>query len=485
MKKILPIITILLLLSNLSQALDSSITYATFKSPKQKYVELSIYVVGKTVTYIPTVADTSMAQAGVEVVVLFKQNGEIVKFDKYQLNGPLSSSEEDFVDLKRYALEDGKYDLEVSVQDLQDVENALQYRGDFEMNYPQDETKLLQSDIQLLASVKASEENHVLVKNGFFLEPLPNNFYHKNLSQLILYNEIYDTDSKINAAFQITYGIEKIENGITSSVIIGHKKRQPQPINVLILKMDISELPSGNYFLYVEIRNRAKELLSRKKIEFQRSNPYLQVTHEETEELDIKDEFVTSLTRKELRYSLKAIAPLVNEVDVELLNTILNKKDTTVQQRFLFNFWVNQNPNQPQVTYKAYMEVAKAVDRMYPSGLGYGFESDRGYMFMRYGRPDEMVTVNNDPSAPPYEIWIFNDFPMTHQTNVRFLFYAPALGNDYRLLHSTARGEMNNPQWQLELYKGVPEEIEGANYIDATSVQDNWNRHASRYFNEN
>lgn len=255
MKKILPIITILLLLSNLSQALDSSITYATFKSPKQKYVELSIYVVGKTVTYIPTVADTSMAQAGVEVVVLFKQNGEIVKFDKYQLNGPLSSSEEDFVDLKRYALEDGKYDLEVSVQDLQDVENALQYRGDFEMNYPQDETKLLQSDIQLLASVKASEENHVLVKNGFFLEPLPNNFYHKNLSQLILYNEIYDTDSKINAAFQITYGIEKIENGITSSVIIGHKKRQPQPINVLILKMDISELPSGNYFLYVEIRN--------------------------------------------------------------------------------------------------------------------------------------------------------------------------------------------------------------------------------------
>ena len=73
---------------------------------------------------------------------------------------------------------------------------------------------------------------------------------------------------------------------------------------------------------------------------------------------------------------------------------------------------------------------------------------------------------------------------MTKQVNVRFLFYAPGLGTDFRILHSTARGEISNPQWQLELYKQAPNEIEGDNYIDATEMQDNWNRHASRYFNE-
>ncbi len=40
------------------------------------------------------------------------------------------------------------------------------------------------------------------------------------------------------------------------------------------------------------MRNRAKELLSRKTIDFQRSNPFLKATHEVTETLELKDEFV-------------------------------------------------------------------------------------------------------------------------------------------------------------------------------------------------
>lgn len=130
------------------------------------------------------------------------------------------------------------------------------------------------------------------------------------------------------------------------------------------------------------------------------------------------------------------------------------------------------------------MEVAKAVDKMYDGGFGYGFESDRGFIYMKYGRPDDMVMVDNDPSAPPYEIWIYNDFPKTKQTNVKFLFYEPNLGTDYELLHSNARGEINNPQWQIELYKNAPNEIQGSNYIDATQMQGNFNRRASQYFND-
>ena len=62
------------------------------------------------------------------------------------------------------------------------------------------------------------------------------------------------------------------------------------------------------------------------------------------------------------------------------------------------------------------MEVAKAVDRLYKSGFGYGFETDRGNIFMKYGKPNDIVTVENDPSAPPYEMWVYNDFPKTKQT---------------------------------------------------------------------
>ena len=131
------------------------------------------------------------------------------------------------------------------------------------------------------------------------------------------------------------------------------------------------------------------------------------------------------------------------------------------------------------------MEVAKAVDKLYADGFGYGFESDRGRIFIKYGRPNDVIKVDNEPSAPPYEIWFYNDFPQTNQADVKFLFYAPELGINYRLLHSTVRGEINNPRWQLELYNAVPNEVSGSNYIDATGVQPNNNRRAAEYFNEN
>lgn len=485
MKKIFQLLAFMLLSSFSSQALDASITYSTFKSPDQNYVEVYMYVVGKTVNYVPN-ADSTLFQAGVEVVILFKQGEEIIKFDKYNLNSPRSGQMPDFIDLKRFALPNGDYEIEVSIQDNQDAKNVVRYEGVVKMDYPEDENVLLQSDVELLASVKkAEDENHVLVKNGYFIEPLPHNFYHKNLDKLIFYNEVYDTDKKIGDDFQVSYGIELKINNKVKPILIGHKKRSPQPINVLILQMDIKELPSGNYNFFVEIRNRAKELLSRKSVEFTRSNPYLQATHEDIETVEVKDEFVGALSKEELNYSLRAIAPLVKDKDIELLNSVIAKNDTTVQQRFLFNFWVNQNPNNPDVTYQAFMKVAKAVDRLYADGFGYGFESDRGRVFIKYGRPNDIVAVDTEPSAPPYEIWFYNDFEATNQVDVKFLFYAPDLGNNYRLLHSTARGELNNPQWQLELYKAVPNEVQGTNYIDATEMQDNNNRRAAAYFNEN
>jgi hypothetical protein len=100
-------------------------------------------------------------------------------------------------------------------------------------------------------------------------------------------------------------------------------------------------------------------------------------------------------------------------------------------------------------------------------------------VYLKYGRPDDIVTEWNDPSAPPYEIWSYNYVPSTRQNNARFIFYNPTLaGDDFRLLHSTVRGELQNPQWEVELYRNVPNEIEGNDYFQGTRMQDNLGRQA-------
>jgi GWxTD domain-containing protein len=163
------------------------------------------------------------------------------------------------------------------------------------------------------------------------------------------------------------------------------------------------------------------------------------------------------------------------------MNTLIRENKPDAMRLYLFSFWAKENPNNPEEGYKAYMKVARAIDDKFQSGFGHGFETDRGYVFMKYGAPSDAVTVENDPSAPPYEIWTYHQFPRTGQNNVKFLFYNPSLAtNGFILLHSTARGEVNNPRWEVELYRNAPNELDDTDYFGGSQMQDNTGRHARR-----
>ncbi len=467
-------------------AIDASVSCAVFKSGTQNYAEIYLYIVGSTVKYLPADTTTGNYQAAVEVVILFKQKEQIVKFDKYQLKTIPSKFSTDFIDLKRYALQDGDYDVEVSVTDAHQLKNARTFTQPIHVNF--EKNKVQQSDIQLLSNFKAdSTSGSALVKNGYALESVPFGFYDKNAFKLAFYHEIYHTDQVIKDDFLLTFGIEKINSGGNQTVLIAHKKRSAKPVDVLFQQVDISQIASGNYLLFIEVRNRAKELLSRKTIAFQRSNPNLNLSLKDTLANETLDkEFVQQLGKDSLRYALKAIAPKLRGDEVQVINTIIANGTLTAQRNFLFRYWTNQAPNQPEFAYKKFMEVAHAADILYKSGFGYGFETDRGSIFIKYGKPDDLISVEDDPSAPPYEIWVYHSFPQTKQTNVKFVFYNPSLAaGDYRTLHSTARGEYNNPRWKVELYRrNAPTETQGGSPFDATEMRGNINRNVSRNFDD-
>ncbi|MCB0599077.1 MAG: GWxTD domain-containing protein [Lewinellaceae bacterium] len=466
-------------------AMDASVSYATFRSPSQSYIEIYLHIGGRSVAFQPVTDSTY--QAGVEVVLLFKQGEEIVKFDKYTLNSPVASGPINFIDLKRYGLKDGKYELVVAVKDIHRPENAKEFKTEIEFDYQGE--ALQQSGLVLLASYQRSDDaTNAFVKSGVQMEPLPYNFYSRRASSLIFYNEVYNADKAIGEDFMVSYSIEKLENGESELVMIGHKRQHPQPIVPLLVQMDISQVPSGNYNLTVEVRNRAKELMSRKRIFFQRSNPFLDRELETLQlaaGVNLKEEFVERLDAEELEYSLRALTPKLPQGDVDLVNSMIRDDSLNAQRLYLFSFWAKESPNNPEFAYQKYMEVARAIDQQFDSGFRHGFETDRGYFYLKYGQPDDIETRDQEPSAPPYEIWTYYEFPSTNQNNVKFVFYNPSLApDDYQLLHSTAFGERNNPQWQRDLYRDVPNEIQGSDYFGGSEVQDNFNRNAGRVFRD-
>jgi len=149
----------------------------------------------------------------------------------------------------------------------------------------------------------------------------------------------------------------------------------------------------------------------------------------------------------------------------------------------IYNHFLGESALYPKVAYDSYMKVAREVDYAFQSGFGRGFQTDRGHIFLKYGLPDDRVIVNDDPSAPPYEIWVYNFVERTGQSPGKFLFYNEVLDNaSYVLLHSTVRGEINEPQWRRYLYSRSAEEFGDADQVQGTDIGDNVGRYADQYF---
>ncbi|MEO7175591.1 MAG: GWxTD domain-containing protein, partial [Saprospiraceae bacterium] len=249
---------------------------------------------------------------------------------------------------------------------------------------------------------------------------------------------------------------------------------------------DITDLPSGNYRFCIRVIDKTKKPIIYACVPFQRSNPKAEKQFQNGTANEEDSSFVAHLTLDSLRYSLKAIAPIVDQTDIEYLNLVIEGRNENAQKTFLYNFWYSYNPLQPGKDYQDYMKIARVVDQQFRHGFGYGFESDRGFMYLRYGRPDQLVNVIDDPSAPPYEIWTYSRLEKTKQSNVKFIFYNPSLAEGmYVLLHSTARGELQNPNWQRLLYKNATNVLDGVDSNDPAKMKDNWNRNADRYFIDN
>lgn len=464
-------------------ALDAGVSYVVYATPEKPYLEINIEIAAASVTFKRV--DSIHLQAGVETLILVKQGENVITFEKYRMNSPLVGTSQNLLDVKRLFMPAGNYKLEISFQDIFDPENKQSFESPLTVETG---AGIYLSDLVLLRSFKPDHSDSPFTKNGYFIEPLPFRFYDRGATMLAFYAEIYHAAKTVqDETYQVRYFIEQdLGNGATKLISIGNQTKKVSSIDALLVPVNISKVKSGNYTLTVELRNTLNELLAVRKISFQRSNPFLDIAEAELTEDVVEKQFVNDLNEENLRYSLRAISPLMAGDDAEALKNILQGSDLKAMRFFLFRHFVRIDPNNPEQVFLKYMETAGAADKQFNSGFRRGFETDRGRTFMRYGRPDDLIRVEDDPSAPPYEIWVYYNFPKTKQKNVKFLFYNPSLaGEDFILLHSNARGEINNPRWERDLYKrNAGEEYEGDNYHDATTMQRNLGRNARTFFED-
>jgi len=471
-----------ILILNLS-AINVSVTTADFSNGNQSYIEIYSKFMLDEIQWATDSTNLEQVYSEIELLCVISQNESIVIAEKYSIQSPFMNEPQDFWDLKRFSLVPGEYDLDLQYVDLNNLTDTLNFSKRITIQFNSEE--ICFSDILLFSKVGSIEEEAAFSRNNFSYEPLEFNLIDPSVSNLIFYTELYNVDKLYDEQMFVKYFlVETDSENLQVNNKVGYKVIEPDSVNNILIDFPVDHCVSGNYMLHIELHEKNKKFVSSQNVRFSIYNPVADFKNQFHPDASFERCFFQFLTKDELDYSLKAIFPRVGNNMTELLNYIVSNDEMDPKKYFLYNFWSVFSIEEMKENYDAYMNVARAVDNTYHNNVGFGFETHRGYYFLKYGKPDDIIYEEDEQTAPPYEIWIYNYVEETQQTNVKFLFYNPSLAtNDFILLHSTCRGERKNPRWELELYSDAYNELPN-NYIDGRQMPDNFHRNARKYFSD-
>ena len=120
------------------------------------------------------------------------------------------------------------------------------------------------------------------------------------------------------------------------------------------------------------------------------------------------------------------------------------------KRKFLFQFWQrrDEDPSTPYNEFKTiYLTRVESANTRFRTMTSEGYKTDRGRIFVRLGEPDEIERHPNKIDSKPYEVWYYNQI----EGGVHFIFGDFTGFNFYELLHSTMRGELQDPDWARRL----------------------------------
>jgi len=420
----------------------------------QPYVDVYLSFIGNKVKY------NSIGIANVEATLIVKSGKHIIDFRKTLIQSPISEGEvkTDFLDVQRFSLKNGKYNLQVYLRDLNlDNGDTVKVNYPFEIFFSGNKVEF--SDIELVETYEKSDDikndqKDLYSKAGYKVIPFVSNYYPKSYNSISVYAEIYNTNLKFGDDEKYLTVVQITDEG--RNVIGNFRKmivQKGKTVNVVLTQFDIAELYSGTYLIDIEVRNSENELINNKSLRFYRNNIPPLSNYARVDSVLGEDLLFTQLItdRDTLVDHIKSMRPRAEMLEKNIIDHQVSTASTDELQQFMYTFWEKRNKEKPHLAWDEYYELVLTVNAEFGSQIKKGYETERGRVYLQYGKPNKLVNVTSEPSAYPYQIWFY--YHIGKFNNRRFVFYNRDLSsNDYELLHSDMVGERYNSQWELDLY---------------------------------
>lgn len=449
--------------------------YRVFHLPGEgPYVEFVTSFDARTLSLNP--ADSGLFQSHAELTIIVMKAAKIVDFRKVAVDGPMVEKgfPSDFMSLERFMLAPGIYDLEVEVRDLGTIDaDPVMHTQKIEINLPSNGPFI--SDIQFVSAYRPSNETSHFTKSGYDILPYASDYFPSSLNGLIFYAELYGTDDLFGEGVAFVSNvciIDAQDNSIENCKKI--KREKGAKVVPMLQTIDISDLTTGEYKVRVEIRDRANQVVSVKERNFSRNK----IIEMDPVALPVTDQmlamsFVSQFTdRDELYKHILYHIPIANDLDQNTIDNQLEESDLTQLQSFLFTFWSKRNRENPGEEWMKYNENIKVVKQNFETRIKPGWQTERGRVYLQYGKPNTRVVRPSDPDYWPFEIWHYY-VTDSNLHNRRFLFYDTNLSGDHELLHSDVPGETKNFNWkQMARSRPAAYNASDASMLNAASRKD-------------
>lgn len=460
MKKILTLLFVCVIAFHVNaqqKEVSSFISYGTFnitEGNNTPYLETYITFDCNSLVYVKNT--DGKYEASINLTVIFKQGEEIKNYDKYTVTSPAVDDTINlnnfFMDIQRYSLANGEYQMEIVIEDSNNKGmKPYTVKENVIIDYPDN---ICFSSIIALEDYKPSETTSANSKNGYDIIPMIMPYYPDNVNKLTFYAEIYNTKKVLgdNEKYLLNTYLMTFESNTKISSYYFSKRMNVKDTEVIINTMDISGLPSGNYYLVLEARNRNNEIIGFNRFFFQRSNNNYQIDNLALSSINPKDVFSGNIENIDtIREYIRTLAPISSQIEKEYASNLIKTDDITTMQQYFYSFWASRNTLSPQIEWENYYAQVKRVNNSFSAIRIKGYETDRGRVFLKYGAPDRIVQNHNEPGAYPYEIWHY--YTLEKQRNKKFVFMTRDIAtNDFQLIHSDAIGELNNSRWTSEIY---------------------------------
>ena len=398
------------------------------------------------------------AESGWKATFIFKaeiwQDDSLLATDQWQNVDATDSLEQitrwqKLFGMGYFAVKSGDYQLKVKLTD----ENS-KYESEKELPLkiePISTDKLAMSDIQLAAQIKPNGEKNRFYKNGYTVIPNPDHFYGTGMPMLMFYSELYnlcdesapDTDN-YSVQYRIMDGDGQVVREFPAKI-----RQKPGESAVEVSGMNIISFRSGTYFFELEAKNLSNdEMVSRRKKFF---------IYREGD-MTVPDSVAQKLADEKLRASLEKLyqnMPVDNlDEEFDAANYIATKEEKEIfktldahgKQAFLLDFWRKRDtsPETAQNEFRDdYLKLVNTANKEF-TGFKKGYKSDRGRVLLVYGVPDEIERFPLNMQQKEHHIWRY----FSIQGGVIFVFVDKQGFGSLELVHSTARGELNDPDWE-------------------------------------